>query len=54
MRDVDDASPVHVKGMLWLDKTDGSLVRGQWAIDGYTYSASSPPLHAKYELARAD
>lgn len=52
--EVGDEHPVHVKGMVWLDKADGSLVRGQWTIDGFSYNPTSPPGHGRYELSRMD
>ena len=50
--EADDANPVHVKGMVWIDKSDGSLVRGQWTIDGFVYDAKTPAMHARLELVR--
>ncbi len=52
--EVDDARSIHVKGMVWLDKSDGSLVRGQWTIDGFTYGATDPPGKARLEIVRKD
>ena len=52
--EVDDEHPTHVKGMLWLDKSDGGLERGQWTIDGFTYSPTSPPGKGRFELSRVD
>ena len=52
--EVDTDAPVHVKGMLWLDKKDGSLVRGQWTVTGYVPNASTPPMSARIELSRTD
>ncbi len=52
--EVGDEHPAHVKGMLWIDKADGALERGQWVIDGFTFSATAPPGKARYELSRTD
>ena len=48
--EVDDEHPAHVKGMLWLDKANLSLVKGQWAIEGFTYSENAAPSKARLEL----
>lgn len=52
--EADDEHPVHVKGMLWLEKTNGMLVRGQWTIDGFTFSETSAASKARLELTRTD
>lgn len=52
--EVDDEHPTHVKAMIWVDKADGTLERGQWAIDNFTYSATAPTSKAKLELSRTD
>ena len=51
-REAGDDAPVRVRGMLWIDKTDGSLVRGQWTIEGFTYSPTAPPGNARLEYTR--
>lgn len=53
-REVDIEYPTHVRGMVWLDKTDGSLVRGQWTIEGFVLNATTPPMNARLELLRVD
>ncbi len=53
-REVDIEYPTHVKGMVWLDKTDGSMLRGQWTIDGFVLNATTPPMNARLELSRVD
>ncbi|RYG22636.1 hypothetical protein EON82_16500 [bacterium] len=52
--EVDDPNPVNVKGMLWLDKNDGSLVRGQWTIQGFVRDAQTPPMSARIEFSRTN
>lgn len=52
--EVGDPHPTHVKGMLWIDKADGWLDRGQWTIDGFAYSETAPPLSARLELSRKE
>lgn len=52
--EADEAAPVHVKGMVWLDKADGSLVKGQWTISGYVHNANTPAMTARYELTRVE
>lgn len=52
--EVEEASPTHVKGMVWIDKADGSLVRGQWTMNGFVYSLTTPPMNARMELVRSD
>ena len=52
--EVDDENPVHVKGMLWLDKANGALIRGQWTIQGFVHDAQTPPMNARLEFARTD
>jgi len=53
-REVDIEYPTRVRGMVWLDKTDGSLVRGQWQIEGFVLNATTPPMTARLELSRVD
>ena len=50
--EADDPRPIHVKGMVWIDKTDGSLVKGQWSIDGFAFSPTAALRNARYELTR--
>ena len=52
--EVAEDRPVRVRGMVWIDKGDGSLVKGQWTIDGFTYSATAPPGNARLEMTRTD
>jgi hypothetical protein len=52
--EVDDPNPVHVKGMLWLDKTNGSLVRGQWTVQGFVHDPQTPAMNARLEFTRKD
>ena len=52
--EADDEHPTHVKGMLWLDKANGALVRGQWAIDGFSYGDGATTSKARLELSRTD
>ena len=52
--EVEDAAPVRVKGVVWLDKADGSLIKGQWTISGYVYGGATAPLNARYELTRVE
>ena len=52
--EVEDEHPTHVRAMLWIDKADGALERGQWQIDGFVYSPTAPPSTAKLELSRTD
>ena len=49
-----DERPARVRGMLWLDKADGSLVRGQWTLDNFTYGPTDPSSHARLELSRVE
>lgn len=52
--EVDDPNPVRVKGMVWLDKSDGSLVKGQWTIQGFVRDAQTPAMNARMELTRTE
>ena len=50
--EADEARPIHVKGMVWIDKTDGSLVKGQWTIEGFAFSPTAALRDARFELTR--
>ena len=52
--EADDERPTHVKGMLWLDKANGALVRGQWTLDGFSYGETVSTSKARLELTRTD
>lgn len=53
-REVDVPDAIHVKGMVYLDKADGSLVWGQWQIEGFVAREGDPAATARVELKRVD
>lgn len=50
--EADDSRPIHVKGMVWIDKTDGALIKGQWTIEGFAFKPTAALRDARLELSR--
>ena len=50
--EADDARPIRVKGVVWIDKADGSLVKGQWTVEGFAFSPTAALRDARFELTR--